>query len=83
VQVTVGQPGQLGTLPTPHLARTPPTRTGTKSEAQRSQIVNLLVYSHMYLPSADIVTVAGSGQDSQHNTDFDPDMLTDHGTSTS
>jgi len=49
------------------------------------QIVNLpagYAYSHTSPPCAEFVTLDASAQDSQHDTDFDPDMLTDEGTST-
>ena len=69
----------------PPLPKTPPTPTGNNSRAQHSQIVNLparYAYSHTSLPCADLFTVDASAKDSQHDTDYDPDMLTDKGTST-
>jgi len=70
---------------TPPLPETPPTQTGNSSGAQRAQIINLpagYAYSPTSPPCAEFFTLDASAQDSQHNTDFDPDMLTDEGTST-
>jgi len=39
-------------------------------------------YPHTPLPCAEYCTLNGFAQESQHDTDFDPDMLTDEGTST-
>jgi len=63
----------------------PPAPTSNKSRAQSSQINNLpagYVYSHTLVPCAEFFTFNAYAQDSQHDTDFDPDMLTDEGTST-
>jgi len=71
--------------PTPPLTGTPSTPTGNNAGAQRSQVDNSparYVYSHTFFPCAKFVTLDAYTQDSQHNTDFDPDMLTDKGTST-
>jgi hypothetical protein len=38
-------------------------------------------YSHTSLPCADSFTFDASAQDSEHDTDIDPDMLTDEETS--
>jgi len=54
-------------------------------KAQHSQIDNLLskyAYSHSSVPFAELFTLDASAQDSQHDTDDDPDMVTDKGTST-
>jgi len=70
---------------TPSLPETPPAPTGHNSGAQHSQIINLpagCVYSHTSLPWAEFVTLDASAQGSQQDTDVDPDMLTDEGTST-
>jgi len=67
------------------LPKTPLTAAGNSSAAKRAQIVNLpagYAYSHTALPCAESFTGDASAQDSQHDTDFDPDMLTDEGTST-
>ena len=40
------------------------------------------MYSHISLPCPEIVSHDAYVQDSQHNSDIDPDMLTDEGTST-
>jgi hypothetical protein len=59
---------------------TPTTLTSNHSRAQLSEIINLLagyVYSHTSLCCAEFFTLDVSAQDSQHNTNFDPDMLTD------
>ena len=69
----------------PPLPETPPAPTGNSSRAQQAQIVNLparYAYSHRSLPWAEFFTLDACAQDSQHDTDFDPDMLTDEGTST-
>jgi len=70
--------------PTPPLPRMPPAPPGNDARAQRWQIVNLpagYVYSHTSLPCTDMFTLDAYAQDSQHDTDLDPDMLTDEGTS--
>jgi len=70
---------------TPRLPGTPPTPTSNNCRAQPSQIVNLLdgyAYSHTSLPCAESFSFDASTQDSQHNTDSDPAMLTDEVTST-
>jgi len=64
---------------------TPPKLPGNTAVAQRSQIINLLtgyVYSHMCLPPSEFFTPDTHAQDSQHDTDFNPHMLTDEGSST-
>jgi len=56
-----------------------PTPTGDTSRAQPSEIVNLLAgytYSHTALPCAEFFN---HDENTQHDTDFDPDMLTDEG----
>ena len=71
--------------PTPPLPETHPTPTGNNSGAEGSYIVHLpagYMYSHTSPPCAGFFTPDASAQDSQHDTDFDPDMLTDEGTST-
>jgi len=40
------------------------------------------MYSHTSVACAEFLTLDASALDSQHITDFDPDMLTDDGTST-
>jgi len=95
VQIRLGRKGAGGPPPArrrlpspglmPSLPETPPGPTGNNSTAQRSAIINWpagYAYSHPSLPSADFLTSYGSAQDSQHDTDFDSDMLTDEGTST-
>jgi len=65
--------------PTPPPPGTPPSPTGITSGAQPSEIVNLLAgytYSHTALPSAEYFE---DDEDTEHDTDFDPDMLTDDG----
>ena len=55
---------------------TPPAPTGNTSEVQPPQIVNLpagYTYSHTALPCADVF----DDEETEHDTDFDPDMLTD------
>jgi hypothetical protein len=57
----------------------PPTPTGNTSRAQLSEIINLLAgytYSRTALPSAEFFK---DDEDTEHDTDFDPDMLTDDG----
>ena len=71
--------------PTPPLPETQPALTGNNGGPQLSQIVNLpagYAYSHTSLPCAESFTLDVSAQDSQHDTDIDPDMLTDEGIST-
>jgi len=65
--------------PTPPPPGMPPTPTGNTSGAQPSQIVNLpagYTYSHTALPCAELFE---DDEDTEHDTDFDPDMLTDDG----
>jgi len=62
-----------------------PSPTGNDAGAQHSQIINLparYMYSHATLPCAEFFTLDAYAQDSQQDTDCDPDMLTDEGTST-
>jgi len=64
--------------PTPPLPGTPPARTGNTSEVQPSQTVNSAAgytYSHTALPCAELF----NDEETEHDTDFDPDMLTDEG----
>jgi len=64
--------------PTPPLPGTPPSPTANTSEVQPSQIVNLparYTYSHRALPFAEFF----DDEETEHDTDFDPDMLTDEG----
>jgi hypothetical protein len=65
--------------PTPPSPGTQPAPTGNSSGAQPSEIVNLLAgysYSHTALPCAEFFE---DGEDTEHDTDFDPDMLSDDG----
>jgi hypothetical protein len=58
---------------------TPPTPTGWTCITQPSEIVNLRVaytYSHRALPCAEFFD---DDVDTEQDTDFDPDMLTDNG----
>jgi len=69
----------------PTLPRTPPTPTSNTSGAQHLKIINLLAgsaYAQTSLPCAESFTLDTSTQDSEHDTDFNPDMLPDKGTST-
>ena len=64
--------------PTPPLPGTPPAPTGNTSRVQPSQIVNLpagYAYSSTALPCTEFF----DDEDTEHDTDFDPDMLTDGG----
>jgi len=76
---------QLTPWPTRPLSEMPPTPTGRYSGAQCSQIVNLLAgypKSQTSLPWAEFFPLVASAHDSQHDTDCNPDILTDEGTST-
>ena len=67
-----------------HLPRMPPEPPRNNAGAHRSQIVNLpagYMYSHISIPCAKFLTLDAYGQDSQHYTDFDPDMFTAEGIS--
>jgi hypothetical protein len=71
--------------PTPPLPRTPHSSTGNTSGDQSLEIINLpagYMYSHTSLPCAESFTLDASAQESEHKTDFDPDMLPDEVTST-
>jgi len=68
----------------PSLSGMPPAPTSHTSSAQLCQIENLpatYLYSDTTPPSAECFTLDAYAQDSQHNTYFDPDMLTDEGIS--
>jgi len=70
---------------TPPLPGTPPTTTSNSSGAQHLEIINFpaeYAYSDTYLPCAESFPLDISAQDSEHDTDFDPEMLPDEGTST-
>jgi len=64
--------------PTPPLPGTPPAPTGNTSGVQLSEIVNLPA-GYKYLNTALPWTEFFDDQDTEHHTDFDPDMLTDEG----
>jgi len=69
-----GLQSRLNLCPARHLPE-----TGNTSGAQPSQIVNLpagYTYSHTALICAEFFD---DGEDTRHDTDFDPDMLTDEG----
>jgi hypothetical protein len=63
---------------TPPPPCTPPAPTDNTSGAQPSGIVNLLTgytYLHPALPGAEFLE---DDQDTEHDTNVDPDMLTDN-----
>jgi len=65
--------------PTPPPPGTPPAPTGNTSRPQSAEIINLpagYTYSHTALPCAESFE---DDEDTKHDTDFDPDMLTDEG----
>ena len=71
--------------PTPPLPGTPLASTGNISGHQRLEIIKLpasYTYSHTSHPCAESFTLDASAQESEHDSDFDPDMLPDEGTST-
>ena len=68
--------------PTPPPHGTPPAPSGNTSRAQPSEMVNLpagYTYSHTGLASAEFFK---ADEDTEHDTDFDPDMLTEGGWNT-
>jgi len=70
---------------TPSEPQTPPAPPGNNAGAHPTQIINVLaryVYCCTSPPWAEFYTLDAYTQDSQHNSDFDSDMLTDDGTST-
>jgi len=69
---------QRTTEPTPLLPGTPPTPTGNTSGVQHSQIVNLPA-RHLHYDIALPCAECFDEEDTEHDTDFDPDMLTDEG----
>jgi len=76
---------ELTPEPMPLRPGTPLALTGDTFRAQRLAIINLPAgypFSHSSLPCADSYTLHISALDSKHDTDFDPDMLLDDGTST-
>jgi len=71
--------------PTPPLPRSAPCQTSNKWGAEHSKNLNLpagYAYSHTSPHCAEFFTLDASAQDSQDDPEFDPDMLTDEGTST-
>jgi hypothetical protein len=57
----------------------PAAPTGNTSRGHPADIVNLLAgytYSHTALPCAELFN---DDEDTEHDTDFNPDMLTDEG----
>jgi len=67
--------------PTPPLPGTPPAPTSNTSGVQLSQIVKLparYTYSNTALPCGEFV----DDEETEHDTDFDLDMLTDEGSYT-
>jgi hypothetical protein len=71
--------------PMPPRPRMPSASPDHNAGAKRSQINNLLpryVYWRTSLPWTEFFTLDAYAQDGQHDTDFNPDMLTDVGTST-
>jgi len=69
-------------LPEPGMT---PVRPGNNAGPQHSKNVILpagYLHSHTFLPWAECFSLDVYAQHSQHNTDFDPDMLMDEGTST-
>jgi len=71
--------------PTPPLPGAPSASTGDTSGARRLEIINSpagYAHSHTSLRCAKSITLDTSAQDSEHDTDWDPDMLPDKGTST-
>jgi len=71
--------------PMPPLPKMPPSPTGKKSGPQYTQIVNVparYAYSHTSHFCAALFTFDAAAQNRQHDTDFDPDMPNDEGTST-
>jgi len=63
----------------------PPAPTGINSAAQTSQVNNLparYTYTVIALPCDGFFPPDVFAQNSQHDTDFDPDILTDEETST-
>jgi len=64
--------------PTPPPPGTPPAQTGNTTEVQPSQIINSparYTYSHTAPPSGEFF----DHEETEHDTDSDPDMLTDQG----
>jgi len=69
----------------PPLPGTAPEASSHNEWAQCSEIDNLpcsYVYLHTPLPSVQFFHLDAYGQDSQHDADLNPDLLTDEGTST-
>jgi len=64
---------------TPPPPGTPPAPTGNTSGAQPAENINLpagYTYSHTALPCGEYFE---DDEDTEHDTDFDPDMVTDEG----
>jgi len=71
--------------PTASITGTPPGPTGNDPGVECSLIVKLpagYAYSDTSLPCAEFFNLDASAQDSQQNSDINPDTLTDDRTST-
>jgi hypothetical protein len=71
--------------PTSSLPKTPSATTSDTSGARHLDLINSLAgYAYLLIchSCAKSVTLEISGQDSEHDTDYDPDMLPDEGSST-
>jgi len=66
--------------PMPPVPGSPPMPPGNNARAQRSQIGNS-PYSHTSYSRAGFFTLDAYAEDGPYDTNFDPDMLTDEGTS--
>jgi hypothetical protein len=69
----------------PALPGSPPAPPGSNAGAQCPEIIHVpagYAYLHTVLPCADSFTLDASDKDSENDTDFDPDMVTDEGTAT-
>jgi len=82
------QPEQLRQLtpePTPHPPETPPVPPGNNEAAHISEIEGVpprYMFIHSPLPSAQFSNLDTNAKDRKRDKDFNPDLLTDEGTST-
>jgi len=76
---------QPTSAPTPHPPEMPPVPPGNNEAAHVSEIGGVppgYVYIHTPLPSAQFFNLDAYAKDRKRDKDFNPDLLTDKGTST-
>jgi len=80
-----GRVRQLASEPMPHPPRTPPVPPGDSEGADASEIEDVpprYVYIHTPLPNIQFFNLNAFAKDRKRDKHFNPDLLTDKGTST-